>query len=405
MLLRPCELDALIPAEHAARTIWRLVEMWDLENFYSAIRSRGEEPGRSATDPKLLIGLWLYAYTQGVGNGRELCRQCEESAAYIWMCGGVAMNYHTLNDFRVNHGEAIDGLLTQMIGTLLCKGLVKVERIGQDGTRIRAGAGRRSFKKRPTLEVHLKEAKKHVEAVKRLAEDSAMGAKRKAAMERSARERENRLAAALAEMQKMELAKAQQKEKPSKENPPKASETDPEARLMRMPDGGVSSGYNVQFATATEGRAIVGVEVTNAGSDVHESVPMRKQVEERSGCEVKEHLMDGGYVGLEQIDAAGAEGVTVYAPLPKSKKEGVDPHAPKKGDSQELAAWRARMGTQEAKEIYKQRASTSETVNAEVKTFRGLRDVLVRGIKKVKCLALWSALAYNAVHFASRLTG
>ena len=403
MLLRPCSLEETLPVDHDARVVWAVVERWDLSRFLDAVQARGETPGRAAADPKILISLWLYSYTQGVGGGRELDRLCNEHDAYRWLCGGVSMNYHTLNDFRVEHEEALDDLLTQMIAALLSQGLVKVQRMSQDGTRIRAGAGRGSFKTREKLDECLKQAKAHVEALKRQADDPKLAAKRKKAAERAARQRLERVEKAIREVAKVEQAKAAQKNKPSKHQPAKASTTDPEARQMRMPGGGTAPGYNVQFATATEGRAIVGVDVTNAGSDVRESRPMREQVEERTGQKVQEQLLDGGYVGLESIDAAAEQGVMVYAPVPKPKKEGQDPHEPRKTDTPAVGEWRQRMGTPEAKTIYKERAATSETANAECKAYRGLGQVLVRGLNKVQCVALWSALAYNLVHFGRQL--
>jgi transposase len=416
VLLRPCSLEELLEADHPARTVWAMVERWDLSAFLAGVLARGESPGRASTDPKILVAVWLFAYTQNVGGGRELDRLCESHDAYRWLTGGVSLNYHTLNDFRVQHEKALDDLLTQMIGALTYKGLVSVKTISQDGTRQRAGAGRSSFKTRDTLQKHLDEAKTHVEEMKHQADDPAASAQKKAAVERAARERVERIEQAIQEVAKVEEAKAAQKEKPTKHQPAKASETDPEARQMRMPGGGTAPGYNIQFGIAVPegegsgkgegnapGRAIVGVDVTNAGSDVHESQGMRKQVEERTGRKIEKHLIDGGYVGLDEIAAAAQEGVSVYAPVPKPRKEGVDPHAPKKTDSPAVREWRQRMGTPEAKELYKQRCSTCETANAECKTYRGLRPFLVRGLKKVRCIALWSALAYNLIHFARHL--
>ena len=417
MLLRPCALEDLIEEGHLARVVWGVVERWDLSAFLAAVASRGETPGRAATDPKILIALWLFGYTQHISGGRELDRLCEEHDAYRWLAGGVSLNYHTLNDFRVDHEKALDDLLTQMLATLTRGGAVKIKRCGQDGTRQRAAAGRGSFKKRQTLEEHLKEAREHVEQMKRRADDPSVSAQQKAARERCARERVERVARAMEELKKVEEAKAAQKEKASKHQPAKASETDPEARQMRMPGGGTAPGYNVQFAVAVaEGgienaadaqapiRAIIGVDVTNAGSDVHESTPMRKQVEQRLGYKVEEHLIDGGYIGLDAVTEAAADGVTVYAPVPKSKKEGVDPHQPKKTDSEAVAEWRRRMAADAAKSIYKHRAATCETANAECRTYRGLKQMLVRGVRKVRCIALWSALAYNLMHFGALLT-
>ena len=408
VLLRPCSLEELLGHDHPARTVWALVERWDLSGFLAGVLSRGEAPGRASTDPKILVALWLFAHTQDVGGGRELDRLCESHDAYRWLAGGVSLNYHTLNDFRVQHEKALDDLLTQMIGALTFKGLVRVECISQDGTRERAGAGRGSFKKRETLQEHLDEARAHVEELKLRADDPAASAQKKAAVARCAAERIERIGQAIEEVAKVEQAKAAQKEKPSKHQPAKASETDPEARQMRMPGGGTAPAYNIQFAVAVPeadapGRAIVGVDVTNAGSDVHESEPMRRQVQERTGRKIDAQLIDGGYIGLDEVTAAAREGVTVYAPVPKPRKKDVDPHAPKKTDSPAVIEWRQRMGTPEAKELYKQRAATVETVNAECKTYRGLGPLLVRGMNKVRCVALWSALAYNLMHFGKHL--
>jgi transposase len=403
MSLRPCSLDETLAPDHLARIVWGLVCRWDLQLFLAAIAARGEAPGRAATDPRILICLWLYAHTQGLGNGRELDRLCGCHDAYRWICGGVSLNYHTINDFRVDHQKALDDLLTQMLAALLSAGLIEIDRISNDGTRQRTGAGRNSFKTAQKMTEHLQEARAHVEALKQQAEDPAMSPRRQKAIERAARERVERLEAAMEQVKLIEQAKAQQKEKPSKHQPAKASETDPQARLMRMSDGGTAPGYNIQLAVATEGRAIVGVEVTNAGSDVQQSQPMREQVENRTGQKVLEQLNDGGYVGLESIEQSAAAGTTVYAPVPTPRNQNIDRHQPKKTDSPAVGQWRQRMGTDEAKAIYKQRASTVETANAECKTYRGLDQFLVRGIDKVKCVALWVALAYNIIHFGSRL--
>jgi transposase len=402
-VLQPCIIEHLLEPDHHARIVWELVCRWDLSLFLDTIRARGEMPGRAAADPRVLICLWLYAYTQGISTGRELERQCQMHDAYRWILGGVSVNYHTLNDFRVVHEKALDDLLTQMIAALLSADLISVERISNDGTRQRAGAGRGSFKTATTLAEHLEDARAHVQALKQQAQDPTMSLQRQKAIERAAREKVERLQQAIEEVKKVQAAKAQQKEKPSKHHEAKASTTDPIARQMRMPGGGTAPGYNVQFGVATEGRAIAGVEVTNAGSDVHESQPMREQVENRTGRKVLEHLIDGGFIGLDAVEQSAAAGTTIFAPVPKPRKKDVDPHQPKKTDSEALAQWRQRMGTPEAKAIYKERASTVETVNGECKTYRGLDQFLVRGINKVRCVALWSALAYNVFHFARHL--
>jgi transposase len=403
--LVPISLDELIPSGHDVRFLWDLVSGWDLSRFLDTIRARGATPGRPATDPIILISLWLYASTRGISTGRELARLCEESDPYRWICGGVSLNYHTLDDFRVDHGDAVHDLLTQMLAVLIRGKAVAVERIAQDGTRVRVGAGSKSFKRKETLEQALQQARAHLEILQRQAQRSAAAtARQKAAQERAARERVERVEKALEELAAVERAKALQKDKPTKTNPPRASTTDPETRFMRMPDGGRRPAFNVQLAVDAGSRAIVGVAVTNAGSDAGLSEPMRAEVEERTGEVVKEHLIDGGYVRLEDVDASAATGTTLFMPVPKPRKPGTDPHRPKKIDSDAVADWRVRMGTPEAKEIYKERASTIETVNGELKTQRGLDRFRVRGLTKALSVVLWSVLAYNIVHLRAVLS-
>lgn len=405
MSWEPWCLDERLAADHPARTIWQFVCRADLSSFLATIAARGEAPGRAATDPRLLVALWLYATTEGVGQGRELDRLCQSHDAYRWLCGGVSMNYHTLNDFRVGHEKAVDELLTQMLATLMAHDLVQVTRISQDGTKVRASAGSKSFRRRGRLEQLLDEARGHVEALKAQGEqEPAESARRRAAQERAARERAQRVEGALKQMTELEAVKAaQRQDKPSSQQPPRASTTDPEARRMKMPDGGFAPAYNVQIAADPQSRAIVGIDVTNHGTDHGEDQPLRQQVERRTGGKVREHLLDGGYVKRESIEAASRDNVAIYAPLPAQSTGGaVCIRNP--SDSPAVAAWRQRMQTAEGQTTYKQRSSTSETVNADLKTFRGMASFPVRGLRKVRCIALWSALAYNLMHFADALT-
>jgi len=405
MTLEPCCVDERLAVDHPARTIWEVVGRLDLSAFYEGIEARGESPGRAATDPQLLVSLWLYAAVEGIGNGRKLARLCEVHDAYRWLCGGVSVNYHTLNDFRVGHDGALDELFSRVLATLMHHDVVRVSRISQDGTRVRAGAGSKSFRRRPRLEALLCEAQAHVTALKAQSDDEpGASARRRAARERVARERATRVESALQEMSKLEEIKAKQRDdKPSKKNEPRASTTDPEARRMRLGDGGFAPAYNVQIATDPQSRAIVGIDVTNHGTDHGEDEPLREQVERRTGGKVKEHLLDGGYVKRESIERAARQGVAIYAPLPPTGKGGSVCRV-NVNDSPAVAAWRRRVQTAAGRTVYKERAATSETVNADLKTFRGLGAFAVRGLKKVRCVALWSALAYNVMHFAEVLT-
>jgi hypothetical protein len=321
------------------------------------------------------------------------------------MCGGVSMNYHTLNDFRTGHQAALDELFTQVLGRLMHAQLVDVKRITQDGTKVRASAGARSFGKHQTLEKKLAEAREHIRALGRLADESPAAAteRQRANAERVAADRLARVEQAMEELAKVEEAKAKQKNKPSKEHPAKASTTDPEARMQKMPEGGFRPAYNIQLAQDPISRAVVGVAIAADSSDKMQDLLMRQQVEQRTGQKVLEHVMDGNYVSLDGIDRAASQGTTLYVPVPEAKKEGQDRFAPRKTDSPAVAEWRKRMNTPEAKEIYSKRASTCETVNADLKCNRGLSRLLVRGSDKVLCAALWPALAYNVMRFATAL--
>ena len=239
----------------------RLSASWDLSQFLDTIRARGEDPGRAATDPRILIALWLYAATQGVASARELDRLCRQSDPYRWICGDVSINYHTLSDFRVGHKEALDDLLTQMLTVLIHAEVVSVERIAQDGTRVRVSAGTSSFKRRDTLEQARQKAEAHLKIIERQAErlEDETTTRKKKAQHRAAKEKLERIEAALKELAKVEQAKAEQKDKPSKKNAPRASTTDPDTRFMRMPDGGTRPAVNVQLAVDTSSRVIVGV--------------------------------------------------------------------------------------------------------------------------------------------------
>jgi transposase len=410
--------DELIPQAHQARVIWSVIQKLDLSGFHEPIKARDGVCGRNMTDPALLIALWLYAATRGVGSARELARLCTESKPFQWLCGGVSLNYHTLSDFRVGHARALDELFTQVLASLVDKGLVKVTRISQDGTRVRACAGASSFRGDERLGELLKQAKAHVDELTALLDDpeksAKLSARHKAARRRAARERVKRIEAAVAQLP--ELKNKQQEAarkagdgeygKKVKKGQPRVSTTDPDARVMKMADGGFRPAVNVQLATDTENRAIVGVEVSGAGSDKKLAEPMREQVEQRTGQKVQEHLMDGGFLVLDEIDNAVEQGVTLFVPPTKPRdSEKIDQrYQPKSTDSEAQAAWRERMGTEVAQTIYHERAATSETVNADLKTYRGMGRFLVRGMGKVTCVALWSALAYNMLHFGVALS-
>lgn len=409
--------ERLIPPGHRARLVWDVVCRLDLSALHEPIEARRGVPGRDATDPRLLVALWLYACTRGVGSARELARLCGECAPYRWLCGGVTVNHRMLSAFRVGFGEALDGLFTRVVASLVDKGLVHVRRVTQDGTRVRASAGEKSLRRGRTLGELLAGAKAHVEALRSLVDDpeksAGLSARRRAARRRAAEGRVARLEQALAQLPELEAKQAARAKKlgdgtqgrRARAREPRSSSTDPDARVMRMPGGGFRPAYNVQLAGDPGSRAIVGVEVTNEGSDTGQAGPMRRQVLRRTGRAVREHLLDGGYLSLDEVERAPGEGVTLYVPPkpPRNRAKRGSEYDPRPTDSETVAAWRRRMGGEDAKVVYRQRAATSETINADLKTYRGLGRLTVRGLAKVRCVALWSALAYNVMHFAAAL--
>lgn len=383
--------DELVGPDHPVRSMWALVEKLDLSAYYDAIEAREGGPGRSAIDPKILLCLWLYATSEGIGSARWLDELTRSHDVYKWICGGVTVNYHTLSDFRVADAKKLDGLFVQVLSRMLKQDLIELYRTSQDGLRVRASAGAASFRRGKTLDQCLSEARKQVEYTKRHSQDApAPTPRQQAARERAARERLSRIERAIAELPK---AQATTDKKPEEV---RVSTTDAEARVMKMGDGGFRPAYNVQLAQDTQTRAIVGVSVTNAGSDAQQMIPMLAQIEARLGTLPKEHLVDGGYVNFEAIGDAAVREVATFAPVPASRKEGVDPHAPKPGEPGEISEWRERMATDEAKETYKERAATAELNNARQRQM-GLTQLLVRGIDKVTCVALFGALTHNVL--------
>ncbi len=390
--LEPFDVDSLIGPEHPARAIWRVLERMDLSRFYVPIKAVEGGPGQDATDPKILIALWLYALSDGVGSAREIARLSQAHSAYRWICGGVSVNYHLISDFRTGHGAALDELFTQVLAVLLHKGLVSLNRVAQDGTRVRASAGASSFRRERTLRRCLAEAQAQLQALKAEAEqpDPQRSARAQAARQRAASEREARLEQALAELPTVAAHHKNQKTEP------RVSTTDPEARVMKMADGGFRPAYNLQLSTDTESRIIAGVGNTNAGTDTEQLEPMLEELRRRAGKLPGQALVDGGFTNFESIERVAAQGVEVFAPLRKKNRTyKLDPAQPHPHDSPAIADYRERMGSTEGKATYKQRAATAETVNADLKTWRGLDRLLVRGTAKVLIVALWSALAYN----------
>lgn len=405
--LRASDLESLLGEDHRARLVWGYVERQDLRRLTDAIKARGSNAGRAAIDPRILFALWLYATLDGLGSGREIARLTREHDAYRWICGGVSVNYHALNDFRAGNEALMDEVLTANVAALAAAGAISLERVAQDGMRVRADAGAASFRRQASLQQHLGEAGELVRTVKQRAKEDPAAASRRAqaARQRAAAEREARIRAALEQLPQVQATKKRNGDKPEDA---RVSTTDADARVMKMGDGGWRPAYNVQLATTCEDQLIVGVAVTSAGSDMAQMAPMVEQVSRRTGCTPGQWLVDGGFPAHEQIDAVHAhtEGQTeVIAPVPEPRKKGdddvppPDKHQRKDDDSEPVAQWRARMAGAEAKDLYKQRAATAECVNALARN-RGLQRVPVRGLRKVRAVAYLYALAHNLMRMA-----
>jgi transposase len=399
----PKTIDDLIPSEHQARLVWELVRDLDMSTLFDQIKAVEGHAGRPPIDPRVLAALWLHASIEGIASARELCRRCHDCDPFKWICGGVNVNYHTLSDFRTGHPEWLKELVVTNIAALRAEGLTNLETIGQDGMRVRASAGNASFKKAETLDRLLEEAEQQWDELQgEFEQETELSARQQAAQERAVRERVERLKQAQEEVE--QVARQREKRKKGDGTSARASTTDPQSRRMKMGDGGFRPAYNVEFATDLNNLVIVGADLINAGSDSGQMEPMVRQIEAEQSplSEDAEYYVDGGFSTKEDIESVGQRGVTVFAPvkeLKKQQQQGKDPYAAKPGDSPEVAAWRERMGTDEAKDKYKQRSKT-EWPNAECRN-RGLQQFLVRGLAKVKSVVLWHVLIHNLLRMVA----
>ncbi len=408
----PRDLDTALAPDHAARAIWDVLEQLDLSAFYGSIKAVLDGPGRPTTDPQVLLALWLLATTEGIGSARQIARLCEEHDAYRWLCGGVPINYHMLADFRAAQQAALDDLLTQIVASLMAAGAVTLERVAQDGVRVRASAGASSFRRNDTLEGCLQEARVQVARLAREREQPDPGgvsARQQAARERAARERLARVERALAQLPELQAAKETQRRrsvqaKREQVTAARASTTDPEARVMKMPDGGFRPAYNVQFATDGAQGVVVGVAVSNAGTDAGQTGPMVEQIERRTGGRPRDYLVDGGYATRDDVTGLEERGVTVYAPVraPRNKPD-EERYQARWGDSPQVAGWRARMASDAAKAVYRQRGAIAEWTNAQARR-HGLGQFNVRGLANATSVALLLAIAHNGLRWLALRT-
>jgi transposase len=404
-------LDSTLAEDHPARAIWAFLAGSDLTAFYAACKAVTDGPGRPATDPQVLLALWILATADGVGSARQLARLCEQHDAYRWLCGGVPINYHMLADFRVAHPTAVDDVLTQTVGCLMAAGLVTLAGVAQDGMRTRASAGASSFRTKDGLESCLVAAKAQVVRLQQQREhpDPTVNKRQRAARERAAKERLDRVERALALLPEAAAAKQRQQQTLAKGQreqvtEPRVSLTDPEARVMKMPDGGFRPAYNVELATDVASGGVIGAGATRNGTDAGEAGPMLVQLAVRTQRLPRNYLIDGGFVTQEDITLLERSRVRVYAPVRAPRLQpAAQRYQPHPGDSPEVVRWRRRMRTPAAQSYYRQRAATAEWANAQARN-HGLTRFTVRGLANVTTVTLLMAVTHNILRWLAATT-
>lgn len=406
-------LDQMIRSDHLVRTVVEYVDSLDLSELYDAIKSTGGHAGRDAIDPRLLFSLWLFGTLDGVNSGRRIAELTERDLAYMWICGGIHVNYHTICDFRTKHRELLQRVLTDSISVLQYHGLVELRCIAQDGMRVRASAGSGSFRRQKSLEDARAAAEAYME---KLNSESAENqddedqngdrpsAGQQSARQRAANERSSRLNEACRQMKEIQAryekrnAKRQPNDRPS---PPRISTTDPDARRMKMGDNGTRPAFNVQFANDVDTLVTVQVDVNNEGTDAAQLSPMYDSVCQTYGVRPESYLADGGFSKKDGVCHVERQGTKFYGPLFKEKQQlesGEDPYAPRDWENATYTTFRQRMGTQEAKAMYRRRGAGAEFPNAVCRN-QGLNQFKVRGLLRAKAQALWHVLAHNFRRF------
>jgi len=398
-------LDQMVRQDDLVRTVVSYADSIDLSSLYAKISATTDKAGRDAIDPRILFALWLFATLEGISSARRIAALTTRDVAYMWICGGVSVNHHTLSDFRKDNGELLESVLTDSIAVLHRQGLVQLQTIAQDGMRVRASAGSGSFRTRASLETSRKKALQFVEEVsKNRDDDEGTSEGSKAARQRAADEKLERIEAAGRELEEMHRCYELRNEHKSPEHhrsAPRASTTDPEARRMKMGDNGFRPAYNVQFANDADTLLIVGVDVTNKGSDAGLLAPMYDTVCDRYDVVPEKYMADGGFSKKEGVTHLERNGTKFYGVLSNEKKqlaEGENPYQKRAGENAHYTAFRERMGTEEAKAVYRQRAAAAEFPNANCRN-QGLHRFSVRGLAKAKTQSLWHAVAYNFRRF------
>jgi transposase len=458
MVMRPINVEELIEEDHPARAIWAFTARMDWSGYCAKVKAVEGVAGRSAWDPRLLASVWIYAYSRGIGSAREVARRCGYDPAFQWLTGLQEINYHTLADFRVGYGTALDELFTQTLGLLGAEGLVRLERVMHDGTKIQACAGTDSFRREERIRAHLEAARAQVAA---MGDPCAAPSRREcAARERARRERVERMERALEELEQLQSGR------PKREA--RVSLSDPEARIMKQGNGGYAPSYNAQISTDEAHGIIVGAGLSAAASDYGELEGAVERVKQQAGQAPHQVVVDGGFTSRENIVAMEGRGIDLIGSMSDGtatsegqlRRRGVQdaffpaafayeevedcyrcpaghplryecretrigvvhyryrapaavcaqcPFKPQCCPGNEargraitraieapaIRAFVEKMQTDAAKAIYRRRGPIAEFPNAWIKAKLGLRQFRVRGRIKALMELLWACLTYN----------
>jgi transposase len=386
-----------LPPTHPARVLWDVVGKLDLRAFLDSVKAVAGTVGRKVLSPQMKLTLWLYAISTGVGSAREIARLVRSEDAYRWIVGDLKVGHHALSLFRVGHGAALQNLMTDILASLMHQGVLSLDLVAQDGMRVRAAATAPSFRRYESLLECREQAALHLKAVLAQADDPELTRAQQAAREAAARDFQQRVEEAISTVTELQKTR-----KPS-QKPARASTTDAEARTMKMADGGFRPAYNIRMATAGSPlggpRTIVGVQVTNVGSDMGSITPMLHEIEQRTGQLPAVLLADANHAAHDCIRAATEAGVEVLVAVPERTQQA----GAQADDDAAIVAWRERMTTDGAKKLYRARAGLCELMNAHLRAHHGVDQVLVRGLAKVTCVALLAAITSNILQNATAL--
>lgn len=409
------DLDRLVDEDHRVREVWAFVEALDLSVLYGRIKARGQTAGRPAADPRILLALWLYATIDGIGSARALDRLCGQHVIYRWICGGVGVNHELLRTFRNESGAFLDQLLTQSLTALIAEGLLDLEEMVTDGTKVRASASRSSMRHKPPVVALETELAARIATLRQEldADPAATERRRKLRQLAATQERARRVSAAREKFAELEAERAERaRQHPGEaakaaDKEPRVSTSDPDARLMKMADGAMRVCYNVQVGTARE--FIVAIQPKDQGNDRNLAPAVVAEAEKRTGCSASRLLADGTAMTEEDIEgfAKSHPNLEVYAP-PKACSETAKPASRARyerklaREAQCLKDWRARMAGEAGKAVYARRSIT-EHPHARMKNC-GFGRMVVRGLEKVRAVCLLHAVAHNLVLAAARRT-